>query len=233
MQPRRNAGFTLAEVLVVVAIIGVLSLITVPAFMNFQRAGIFKSAMRTFSSDLRAARTNAIKRSVDIRIELQPGLQTAATSKLYQPYSSSDGTTWVALDPRRAFTAANDDGVGAAAKSLDGPVWFAGVTNLRTDFTGGKPNIVFHPNGTADITGGGTEAVVVLVTKSDKLFTNQYSISITSAGQIRSWTAQCSDRIDNDKDGLIDRAGVDWNLDGTPENAADPGCSSTTDNTEG
>lgn len=231
MQPRRNAGFTLAEVLVVVAIIGVLSLITVPAFMNFQRAGIFKGAMRSFSSDLRAARTNAIKRSVDIRIELQPGVQTAATSKLYQAYSSNNGTTWVALDPRRAFTAANDDGVGAPAKSLDGPVWFAGTTNLRT--ISGRPNIVFHPNGTADITGGGTEGVVMLVTKSDKLFTNQYSISITSAGQIRSWTAQCSDRIDNDKDGLIDNAGVDWNLDGTPENTADPGCTSATDNTEG
>jgi prepilin-type N-terminal cleavage/methylation domain-containing protein len=231
MQPRRNAGYTLAEILVVVAIIGILSLITVPAFMNFQRAGIFKSAMRTFASDLRAARTNAIKRSEDIRVELRPGIATATGSKEYQAFSSQDGATWVSIDPRRAFSAGTGNGVGRA-KSLDGPVWFDSATNLRTNFTGGRPNIVFHPNGTVDITGGGTEAVVAMVTKSDKLFTNEYSISITSSGQIRAWTAQCSDRIDNDKDGFIDRSGVDWNQDGTKEAMADSGCSSTTDNTE-
>jgi hypothetical protein len=136
------------------------------------------------------------------------------------------------MDPRRAFTAAVDNGVGATTKSLSGPVWFDSATNLRTNFTGAHPNIVFHPNGTVDITGGGTEAVVAMVTKSDKLFTNEYSISITSSGQIRAWTAQCSDRIDNDKDGFIDRSGVDWNQDGTKEFLADPGCSSTSDNTE-
>ena len=232
MQHRRNAGYSLAEVLVVVAIIGILSLITVPAFMNFQRAGIFKSAMRTFSSDLRAARTNSIKRATDIRVELQPGIATAAGSKQYRAFESNDGTTWVAINHRRAFTAAIDDGVGETTKTLNGPVWIDTATNLRTNFTGGLPNIVFHPNGTVDITGGGTEAVVAMVTKSDTLFTNQYSISITSSGQIRSWTAQCSDRIDNDKDGSIDRSGVDWNLDGTPEVAADSGCTSTTDTTE-
>ena len=40
MRPRNNAsrGYSIMEILVVVAIIGILSLVTVPAFMNFQRS---------------------------------------------------------------------------------------------------------------------------------------------------------------------------------------------------
>lgn len=233
MQHRRNAGYTLAEVLVVVAIIGILSLITVPAFMNFQRAGIFKSAMRTFASDLRGARTNAIKRARDIRIELTPGAETAAGAKQYRAYEMNDASAWVAITPRQAFTAAIDNGVGDTIKTVNGPVWFDSATSLPTTFTGGNPNIVFHPNGTIDIAGTGTEAVVTMVTKSDELFTNQYNITISASGQIRTWTSQCADRIDNDGDGSIDRLGVDENHDGTPETAADSGCSSTSDTTEG
>ncbi len=231
MQHRRSAGYSLSEILVVVAIIGILSLITVPAFMNFQRSGILKSGMRTVATDLRSARTNAIKRAEDIRVEFYPGASTSLNAKQYRAYSSQNGTTWTAITPRRAFTSAVDDGAGETFKVLNGPVWIDSATNFRT--IGGNINIVFHPNGTADITGGGTQGQVALATKSDELFTNQYTISVSASGQIRSWTAQCNDRLDNDGDGNIDELGLDEDHDGTPEKAPDPGCADIEDNTEG
>jgi prepilin-type N-terminal cleavage/methylation domain-containing protein len=208
MQHRRSDGYSLAELLTVVAIIGVLSLITVPAFMNFQRASIFKSAMRTFSTDLRAARAAAIQQSYDVRVELTTGAEGAST-KEYRFYASRDGTTWTPLTIRSKFP----------IKKLDGPVWLESATNLPDTGTDGKPDLIFHPNGSADIDNNAPAAVVVLATNYQKIFSNRYNVTVTRAGQIRASTAQCNDGIDNDSDGLIDYG-------------PDPGCSSLTDNSE-
>jgi prepilin-type N-terminal cleavage/methylation domain-containing protein len=207
MQHRRNAGYTLTEILVVVAIIGVLSLITVPAFMNFQRAAVFKSAMRIFATDLRAARAAAIQQSYDVRIELTTGAE-GPTTKAYRFYASRDGTNWTPLTVRKEST-----------KRLDGPVWLESATNLRDIANDGKPDIVFHPNGAADITGTATAGVVVLATNWKNLFANRYNVTITRSGQIRASTSQCNDGIDNDADGFVDFG-------------PDPQCSSLSDNSE-
>ena len=61
-------GYSLAEMLVVIAIIGTLSLISVPAFMNFKRAADFKASMRAFTTDIRNARAAAIANSFDVRL---------------------------------------------------------------------------------------------------------------------------------------------------------------------
>jgi len=171
MRHRRAAGYTLVEILIVVAIIGVLSLIAVPAFMNFQRSLAFKSAMRLFSTDLRAARATAIQQSFDVRVHLNTGAE-GPTTKVYQFFSSRDGTTWTPLNIRKS-----------SVKTMEGPVWLASATNFRT--IGGAPNIVFHPSGAADITNGATSGVVVLATNWQNMFANRYNITVTPAGQIR------------------------------------------------
>jgi prepilin-type N-terminal cleavage/methylation domain-containing protein len=217
MDHRPSAGYSLTELLVVVTIIGVLSLITIPAFMNFQRASIFKGAMRTFSTDLRGARANAIKRSTDIRIEIVTGNKSDDT-KTYRAFESTNGTAWTPLNPRQAFTAAIDDGTGAMEKTLDGPVWLESSSKLPDVGLDGKRDIVFHPNGTADIDGGAPAAVIVMATDWEGVPFKRYNISITAAGQIKTSTTQCSDGVDNDGDALIDMA--------------DPQCSSVSDDNE-
>src|SRR6476660_1782581 len=92
---QKSGGFSLIEMLVVVAIIGVLSLISVPAFMNFRRTADFKAGMRNFTTDLRNARAAAISNSYDVRCEIQLG---SISLKQYKFFSSRDnGTTWTAL----------------------------------------------------------------------------------------------------------------------------------------
>jgi prepilin-type N-terminal cleavage/methylation domain-containing protein len=210
MQHRRSAGYTLAEILIVVAIIGVLSLITVPAFMNFQRAAIFKSAMRIFSADLRAARAQAIQQSYDVRVELTTGAEGLAT-KQYRFFASRNGTTWTPVAIRKA-----------SSKMLDGPVWLESTVNIDDIDSNGKPDIVFHPNGSADIddaSGIAQAGVVILATDHQEIFANRYNITITRSGQVRASTSQCNDGIDNDADGLIDFG-------------PDTQCSSASDNSE-
>ncbi|HEU4887272.1 MAG TPA: GspH/FimT family pseudopilin [Thermoanaerobaculia bacterium] len=207
MQHRRNAGYSLTEILVVVAIIGVLSLITVPAFMNFQRASVFKSAMRIFSTDLRAARAAAIQQSYDVRVELTTGAE-GPTTKEYRFFASRDGVNWTPLTVRKA-----------SSKVLEGPVWLESATNLRDIETNSKPDIVFHANGQADVNGTAPAAVVVMATNWQNIFSNRYNITITRSGQIRASTSQCNDGIDNDNDGFIDFG-------------PDPQCSALSDNSE-
>ena len=233
MQHRRSAGYSLTEVLIVIAIIGVLSLITVPVFMNFQRQGIFKSAMRTVATDLRSARSNSIRTGQDIRVEFVTGAE-GPTTKEYRAYSSTDGgTTWTALSIRRAVTSANSDGTGEMVKRLEGPVWFEKSVGLITTGIGDiKPDIVFHPNGTADLLGTGLSGSIVLATDWTNIYSNRYNIYVTRSGQIKALPCQCMDAIDNDGDGTADKNGADMNNDGTNDLDPDGQCTSLQDNDE-
>lgn len=190
-----QSGYTLIEMLVVVAIIGVLSLIAVPAFMNFQRANVFRAGMRTFSADLRAARAMAIQQAYDVRVELQTGAQG---SREYRFFSSRDnGTTWTPLSLRR-----NEDGTNS--RLLEGPVWFESATNIPDIGSNSRPDLVFVPSGQARLNAGTTSSVITLATDATNIANTRYYITVTPAGQIRASVAQCGDRLDNDADGQID-----------------------------
>ena len=208
MQHRRSAGYSLTEVLIVIAIIGILSLITVPVFMNFQRQSTFKSAMRTVATDLRGARTNAIKTTQPIRVEFTTGAEGAATKEYRTFTSTNNGVTWTPLVTRRAFTAAIDDGTGETFKRLEGPVWFELGRNLPDIDSDGEPDIIFYANGTSnvtDISNGG----IVLATNWTDIYSNRYNVYVSPAGQVKALPSQCMDGIDNVGDGRADKNGVD------------------------
>lgn len=70
-------GFTLIEVMVVVAIIGILASIVFPSFMgNIERAKL-RAASELLSSDLKWAKTESIRTNQDITVDFTDGANGA------------------------------------------------------------------------------------------------------------------------------------------------------------
>src|SRR5258708_1119574 len=146
---RSESGYSLTELLVVVAIVGVLSLISVPAFINFKNQNTFRADLRNFTNDLRSARQYAITQTVDTRVELDVA-GNPLTSNTYRFYSGNAlQDTWTPL------TIAGGRGISPGTsgniKGLDGPVWIQSVTNIPDIGSDNRKDIVFHPNGSMDV----------------------------------------------------------------------------------
>jgi prepilin-type N-terminal cleavage/methylation domain-containing protein len=209
-----DAGYSLAEMITVVAIVGVLSLISVPAFMNYQRQNTFKTSASNFTTDLRAARAMAIQQAYDVRAEITTG---TAGSREYRFYSSRDGTTWTPLLLK---------GSDSTVRYLSDKVWFQTLPTpmaFQDIGSNSKPDIVFKPSGAIVYNSGYSSGALNIRTDWPKLRVRNYYINTTSSGQIKMTTSQCSDRIDNDGDGKKDFD--------TGANK-DPQCASIEDNDE-
>jgi Tfp pilus assembly protein FimT len=86
---RTNAGFTLVETMVIVAVIGILAGLTIPAFMNYLQRQKVQGARNELMADIAYARSLAIARRTTFRIVftdnaytiVQPGPDTVMRSK--------------------------------------------------------------------------------------------------------------------------------------------------------
>ncbi len=128
-------GYSLVELMVVVAIIGIFSLVTIPAMTNFSRMNKVRSAIRTLNSDLRAVPTLAITQSTPMTMTIYTGKEPT-NPDLRARYDLPEA---VPLTKR--------------VKRLDDIVYFVGDENATVTLT-------FLPNGTIQgMTGTATRTI--------------------------------------------------------------------------
>ena len=175
MNMRRNSrGYSIIEMLVVVAIIGILSLVTVPAFMNFQRRNAVRSALRSFTSDMRSCRQHAITKNAFVRMQFQG-------QREYVILQSRDfGVTWREL---RFGTLDQGTNVRALPETL---AFSANTYNDSNTPVDGLRDVDFRPDGRVgdfDATGAATAGTITLRTEWQDIL-NTVTVDISTTGQI-------------------------------------------------
>ena len=127
---RKNLGFTLFEMMVVIGIIGILSMIAIPNIISWLPKYRLGSAARNLLSAMQYARLVAVKENVDILVNFDPQNDNYM---LFPDYNSDE----------------IQDGDEPTLKQGDMP---GGVSITGTNFLG--DSFKFDSRGLASVTGG-------------------------------------------------------------------------------
>jgi prepilin-type N-terminal cleavage/methylation domain-containing protein len=181
VQQRREAGYSLPEMLVVIAIIGLLALVTVPAFINFFQSNKMKASMRNFTTDLRGIRSRAIAQGLQTKLTYATGSNGTNSYDFWQgdsPFGNSP--TWTRL---------TGTGANLSTKVMDNVVYFppdgASTPQNFTDIdSDGTLDVIFFPNGQVKLPSGITTGNITIKTDM-KITKPQYTITISPSGRVQ------------------------------------------------
>lgn len=190
MRNPRESGYSLAEMLTVVAIIGTLALVTIPAFMTYMQSNKMKSALRQFTGDLRAARQRSISQGQQLVLTFSTGA-TARTYEIFQGNAPMNSTSW-----SRGTLPANLQ----AARNLEDVVYFptassttpqtftdevdcSSVPCSTTPATDNKLDVIFFPDGRVQLPAGLRVGAITLKTDM-RIPTPQYAVTVSPTGRV-------------------------------------------------
>lgn len=174
MKKADQAGYSLAELLVVVAIIGIISLVTVPNFIGLMKASKMKSSLRALSSDIRTARQRAISQYKKVKITFATGAAGTRTYGMYDygGLDASGNTIWTQV---------------GTDKKLEENVYFYDSTFTDKDVPAdSKPDLIFTTTGGLEpISPAPTEYSITLRTDAN-IAQSQYKLTFGFGGNFTS-----------------------------------------------
>ena len=178
----RQRGYTLAEALVVITIIGLISGVSIPAFMNYLRANRIRSSASYFQTALRYARQRAVTKHTQTRVSFlpntDPGQYTIWEGKLD---SNGHVTAWTIDYPKVRYLDKGVTFVNDASQPIADNYDGSGSITSATD---GQPDIIFDIDGSALNAADSTAAPGTLWLKTNfkTINYNQYKIQLLSVG---------------------------------------------------
>jgi prepilin-type N-terminal cleavage/methylation domain-containing protein len=192
---KRQSGYSLAEMLTVVAIIGVLALVMVPNFMSFYESNKMKSTMRTFTSDLRSTRQLAIAQGKQAMIVYGTGA-TARTYDIWLGDKQFNSLNWTPqtgpnANPPKATKALDTIAyfpTGAGLQTFTDTLDCSSGTNCQAIPPGtpdGLLEVIFFPDGRVQLPTGATSGTITLKTDQSRIPKPLYTITISPTGRVQ------------------------------------------------
>lgn len=173
MQSQR--GVTLIEMLVAVAIIGLITLVSVPALLTYYQSNKLKAAVREFQTDLRSARQRAVSKNRVTKFSFVAGDGSRMGYTIWDGSSTTLPTTWTRVTDKR---------------SLSDIVVIEETTFTDVDTTpDGEADIIFRPNGSIDprpteTVAGQQVCRAVLRIPNSKVAFNEYTVFFSESGSM-------------------------------------------------
>jgi len=151
---RVATGFSLIELMVVVALVGIVTAIAVPSFRSMIETNRVAAEVNSFTGDLQFARSEAIKRGLPVSICVSSNGTSCVNANTWQ-------TGWI------VFSDIDGSGTLGTGDSLlrKRPAWTGGDTFVAVPAT--TTTITYNRDGFAQVpVGSGNALVLTLLTKS-------------------------------------------------------------------
>ncbi len=165
---QRQSGFSLVEMLVVIAIIGIISLVTVPNFIALRKSNMLKNSMRGFINDIRGARQRAVTRHEQTKIVFSWG--SANTGRQYTVWEQPPGSaTWALVGNPRQF---------------EETCYISTSANIPTPDSGATYELVFKSDGTPVLNTGTFQGTATVKTDAN-IPVNWYLVTVQVSGSVK------------------------------------------------